>query len=162
ATGVGDGPLSAPHRLQTDVIEQPGARVVIVMDGTNNTADGSSSTDEIIAALRTIVDRLHAARLSVLLGTLTPSKGTVFSVHGSPEAIAVRNRVNDWIRTGGGADGVVDFHAALRDPDDFDRLRPEYDSGDHVHPSVAGYQAMALAVDLGLLRAPACSKPRRN
>jgi lysophospholipase L1-like esterase len=94
-------------------------------------------------------------------GPLTPSEGTL-SLHGSPEAIAARNRVNDWIRTGGGADGVVDLHAALRDPDDFDRLRSEYDSGDHLHPSVAGYQAMALAVDLGLLRGPARSRRRGN
>jgi lysophospholipase L1-like esterase len=160
-TGVlGDsiyGP-SAPHRLRADVIDQPGARVVIVMDGTNDTVAGPGSAGAIIAALRTIVDQLHDAHLAVLLGTITPSKDTAYGLHGSPDAIAVRNQVNDWIRTGGGADGVVDFHAALRDPNDPDRLRPEYDSGDHLHPSVAGYQAMALAVDLGLLRGPACAR----
>jgi lysophospholipase L1-like esterase len=150
---------SAVHRLRADVIDQPGASVVIVMDGTNDTADGPGSADAIIAALRTIVDQLHGAHLSVLLGTITPSKDTVLSLQGSPEAIAVRNRVNDWIRSGGGADSVVDFHAALRDPDDFDRLRPEYDGGDHLHPNVAGLRAMALAVDLALLRGPACSRP---
>src|SRR5262249_27230993 len=103
-TGVlGDslfGP-SAPHRLGAAVIEQPGAKVVIVMDGTNDATGGPASADAIIAALRTIVDQLHDARLSVLLGTLAPSKGNWFS--GSPEAIAVRNQVNAWIRSGGGA-----------------------------------------------------------
>jgi len=58
--------------------------------------------------------------------------------------------------TAGAADGVVDFHAALRDPSDPDRLRPDFDSGDHLHPSAAGYQAMANAVDLGLLADPPC------
>ena len=153
---------SAPHRLRADVIEQPGATVAIVMDGTNDTGDGPGTADAIIAALRTIVDQLHDAHVAVLLGTITPSKDTAYGLNGSPDAIAVRNQVNDWIRTGGGADGVVDFHAALRDPNDFDQLRPEYDSGDHLHPSVAGYQAMALAVDLGLLRGPACARPGRD
>ena len=150
---------SAVHRLRADVIDQPGASVVIVMDGTNDTVNGPGSADAIIAALRTIVDQLHDAHLPVLLGTITPSKDTVFSLQGSPQAIAVRNQVNDWIRNGGGADGVVDFHAAVRDPGDFDRLRPEYDDGGHLHPNVAGLQAMALAVDLALLRGPACSRP---
>ena len=152
---------SALHRLNADVIDQAGASVVIVLDGTNDTGGGPSSADEVIAALRTIVDRLHEAGLSVLLGTQTPAEGTI-SAHGTPAAIAARNRINDWIRTGGGADGVVDFHAAVRDPSDFDRLRPEYDSGDHLHPNAAGYDAMALAVDLGLLRAPACSRSGRD
>jgi lysophospholipase L1-like esterase len=63
-------------------------------------------------------------------------------------AIAKRNAINDWIRTGADAVGVVDFHGVLRDPDDPDRLLPAYDSGDHLHPSPAGYAAMADAVDL--------------
>lgn len=160
---LNDAPFFGPsalHRLDADVIGQAGASVAIVLDGTNDLS-GPSNVDEVIAALRTIVDRLHDAGLSVLLGTQTPAAGAI-SAHGTPAAIAARNRVNDWIREGGSADGVVDFDAAVRDPSDFDRLRPEYDSGNHLHPNAAGYRAMADAVDLGLLRGPMCSRSGRD
>jgi len=58
--------------------------------------------------------------------------------------------VNDWIRHGGAFDAVVDFELATRDPGNPKRLRPEFDSGDHLHPSDAGYNAMAQAFDLSL------------
>jgi lysophospholipase L1-like esterase len=80
----------------------------------------------------------------------------------TPEAIAKRNQINEWIRTSGVADAVVDFHAALRDPIDPDRLRPELDSGDHLHPNAAGYAAMAEAVDLSLLSDPTCGRADRT
>jgi lysophospholipase L1-like esterase len=62
-----------------------------------------------------------------------------------------RQALNHWIRTGGAFDAVFDFDRALRDPKDPTRLFPGYDSGDHLHPSDAGYRAMAAAVDLGVL-----------
>ena len=65
---------------------------------------------------------------------------------------AARQAVNRWIRTSGEYDGVVDFDAAVRDPADPLRLRPAYDSGDHLHPNDAGMQAMARAVPLRLFR----------
>jgi lysophospholipase L1-like esterase len=143
-------------RLDADVIALEGARVAIVMEGTNDLGSASpASADAVIAGLQAIVARLHAAGLRVILGTQTPAKTTALR-HGSPEAVAARNQINEWVRTGGGADGVVDFHLALRDPNDPDRLRAEYDSGDHLHPSSAGYQAMANAIDLGLLGAGGC------
>src|SRR5262249_4689948 len=95
-----------------------------------------------------------------LLGTQTPSKDV--PGHGEPAAIAARNEVNDWIRTSGVADGVVDFHAALRDPGDPDQLLPAFDSGDHLHPSSAGYEAMAPAADLTLITGWACPPGGRS
>lgn len=50
----------------------------------------------------------------------------------------------------GAFDGLVDFDAALRDPDEPSRLSPKYNSGDHLHPNDAGFAAMAAAVDLAL------------
>jgi hypothetical protein len=67
--------------------------------------------------------------------------------------------VNEWIRTSGAFDAVVDFDAATRDPDKPKALKAEYDSGDHLHPSDAGYDAMAAAVDLAQLRGPDCAEP---
>ncbi|MBF6137157.1 hypothetical protein IU501_29690 [Nocardia otitidiscaviarum] len=60
--------------------------------------------------------------------------------------------LNGWIRSSGEFDAIADFHAALADPADPDRLNPAFDSGDHKHPNAAGYRAMAAAVDLNALR----------
>ncbi|HZC51830.1 MAG TPA: SGNH/GDSL hydrolase family protein, partial [Mycobacterium sp.] len=67
-------------------------------------------------------------------------------------AEAIRQAANDWIRTSGAFDGVIDFDKVMRDPADPEALNPSYDSGDHLHPNATGMQAMADAVDLGLLR----------
>jgi lysophospholipase L1-like esterase len=55
-------------------------------------------------------------------------------------------KVNAWIRDTDAFDGVIDFDAVLRDPEDPARLRPEYHIGDSLHPNDAGYAAMAQAV----------------
>jgi lysophospholipase L1-like esterase len=157
-----DGPVPSfgpklVDRLAHDTLDQAGARVVLLLEGTNDLGVPPPATAAaVIAGLQTIVDRLHAAGLRVILATQTPCNAFALAQHGTPAAIAARNQINDWIRTSGAADGVVDFHAALRDPDDPDRLLPAYDSGDHLHPSAAGYAAMADAVDLGLLRTDTC------
>ncbi len=146
-------------RIERDVADQAGARVVIVLAGTNDLGRrvAPASAGEVIAGLETAVARVHAAGLPVLLGTPTPCKNAPGVRHGTPKAIAARNRVNDWIRASGVADGVIDFHAAVRDPADPDRLRAEYDSGDGLHPNAAGYDAMAAAIDPALLRDAACA-----
>lgn len=148
---------SALHRLTDDVIDQAGVEDVIVMEGTNDlnpleTVLPGASAADVIGGLKKLVRRLHRHGLTVLLGTLPPrsdDRGTT---------LARRLAVNRWIKTTRLADGVVDFAAALADPADPSRLRPAYDSGDHLHPSVAGYQAMANAVNLDLLSAPRCPR----
>lgn len=140
-------------RLDADAIDQAGVGIVLLMIGTNDLGLVPRATAaDVVAGLEVAVARLRAAGLRVLLGTQPPSKGMAGLFHGTAEAIAARNAINAWIRTSGVADGVVDFHAALRDPADPDRLHPAFDSGDHLHPSPAGYQAMADAVDLDHLR----------
>lgn len=57
-------------------------------------------------------------------------------------------RFNHWIRTAKEFDGFFDFDKALQDPAHPTRLKPEYDSGDHLHPSDAGEKAMSEAIDL--------------
>jgi lysophospholipase L1-like esterase len=165
-----DGPLPSfgqklLDRLGHDALDQAGARVVILMEGTNDLGVPPPPTAaQVIAGLQTAVDRMRRAGLRVILGTQTPAKGFVFglTLHGTPAAIAARNEINDWIRTSGAADGVVDFHAAVRDPNDPDRLRPDFDSGDHLHLSAAGYAAMADAVDLNLLTDASCREVGRD
>lgn len=143
---LGYGP-SALHRLDRDVLAQPGVRHVIVMEGTNDLGQADPrDAAGIIDGLRQIVRRVHDADLTVQLGTLPPRDDV------SAEQVATLNAVNDWIRTQRLSDGVIDFHATLRDPADPDRLNPAYDSGDGLHPSSAGYEAMARTVDIDEVR----------
>ncbi|MEA2356496.1 MAG: hypothetical protein QOD61_2625 [Solirubrobacteraceae bacterium] len=152
------GGASGLDRLDTDVIGQPGATDVIVLEGVNDLG-ARASADQVTGGLEQLVTRLHAAGLRVQLGTLTP-----FGRPGPPSptvaaAEASRTAVNRWIRGGGArADATIDFDAAVRDPADRTRLDPRYDSGDHLHPNGAGRQAMARAVDLAGL-APATCHP---
>ena len=111
-----------------------------------------------IASLRQAVLRLRLAGLRVLMGTLTPSGGFGVSTYGSAEANVRRQAVNRWIRNGGLADGVIDFDAAVRDPGNPSRLRPAYDSGDHLHPNARGYARMGAAVPLSLLGSARCGR----
>jgi lysophospholipase L1-like esterase len=79
---------------------------------------------------------------------MTPFGGHTYYL---PQREAVRSQANDWIRNSGAFDAVADFDLALRDPAQPNRLNPAYDSGDHLHPNDAGYQALANAVPLGFL-----------
>ncbi|GAA1772141.1 SGNH/GDSL hydrolase family protein [Streptomonospora arabica] len=150
---------SALRRFDRDVLAHPGVGHVIVLLGVNDlghpgTAAPMSETvtaEEIIGAHRQIVARSHAAGLKVYGGTILPFKGDTLGFH-SEENEAKRQAVNEWIRTSGEYDAVIDFAKAMRDPDDPLRLNPAYDSGDHLHPNDAGMAAMADAVPSGLLR----------
>jgi lysophospholipase L1-like esterase len=145
---------SGLSRLDRDVIGLAGVRTVIVMEGLNDIGlPPNASADEVITGLQQLVERLKAARLRVLLGTLNPVGGFIY---GDSTTNAIRTQVNDWIRTQKLSDGVVDFDAAVRDPADHSRLLPAFDSGDHGHPSTAGYKAMAAAVPLKRLGAGKC------
>jgi lysophospholipase L1-like esterase len=84
-------------------------------------------------------------------GTITPFANDTFGFD-TPANRAARLVVNRWIRTSGAYDGVIDFDAALRDPADPERIRPEFDRGDHLHPNDAGAAALANAVPLRLFR----------
>jgi lysophospholipase L1-like esterase len=161
-------PFAGPRtlsRLEDDVLAQAGVTDVIVLAGTNDLGQPpSASAEEVIAGLTELVERLSAARpgrrpLKVFVGTLLPAGGYELFDFGSAETNARRERVNHFIRTSGIGDGVVDFDRAVRDPVDPARLRPEYDSGDHLHPNAAGYRAMARAVRLGALRGSPCRRP---
>ena len=104
------------------------------------------SAADLIAGYRTLIAQAHALGVVIDGGTITPASLP-------PGREAVRRAVNAWIRNSHAFDGVIDFDAALRDPAHPSRLLPRFDSGDHVHPSDAGYAAMAAAVPLGLLQA---------
>jgi len=144
---------SALSRLDRDVLDPPGVRWTIVLEGVNDVG-GTRSPEQadsvataIIAADRQIVSRAHGRGLTVYGATITPFGGSFYDRPGHEEA---RQKVNAWIRSPGAFDAVIDFDAAVRDPSDPRRMQPAFDSGDHLHPGEAGYRAMADAIDLGL------------
>ena len=115
----------------------------------------NATRDQLVAGYRAAIRAAHERGLRVLLGTLTPQNGTLQPGYGAT-ANPTRLAVNRWIRAQRLADGVVDFDRAVRDPADPNRIRPEYDGGDHLHFSAAGYRALAAAVPLHALARPAC------
>jgi len=155
--GLGPNALS---RFDHDVLAQPGVRWVIALEGVNDlgmlTRDRSVSTAEhqdmvrrMIAAYQQMITRAHAHRIKVIGATIMPFMGFEY-YHPGPENEADRQAVNEWIRTPGHFDAVIDFDKLTRDPDHFDRLLPKFDLGDHIHLSPAGYAAMGEAVPLSL------------
>jgi lysophospholipase L1-like esterase len=147
--GNGFGP-SALSRFQRDVLDQAGVRTVIILEGINDIQETPQQLDAnaIIAGLRTLIDMARTHGLRVIGATLTPFQG--WSSY-SPQEEQTREAVNHWIRTSHAFGAVADFDAVLRDPADTLRLRPAYDSGDHLHPNDAGYMAMAASVRLAEL-----------
>ncbi|MET8774698.1 SGNH/GDSL hydrolase family protein [Nocardia sp. NPDC004654] len=151
---------SALHRFQRDVLDQPGVGTVIILEGANDIGLSAGaptlgeppvpvSADQLIAAHRELIARARAAGLRVIGATILPFGDSPYD---SPEAEAKRLAVNEWIRTSGEYDAVVDTAAVLADPADPSRLNPAFDSGDRLHPNDAGFRAMAQAVDLADLR----------
>jgi lysophospholipase L1-like esterase len=154
---------NAVARLRRDVLSQVGIEAVILFEGTNDIGQPDTpaaatnpcltrtqvTADEIIAGYKQIIARTHAQGLKIFGATILPYQG--FGGWTSTGE-AKRSSVNQWIRTSGTFDGVIDFDAAVRDPANPSHLAPPYDSGDHLHPGPAGHEAMGNAVDLKLFR----------
>jgi lysophospholipase L1-like esterase len=149
-------------RLERDVLAQPGVKYLIVLEGVNDlgtlTRDAPVTPEEhtalvnrLIASYRQIIDRAHAHGVTVYGATVLPYTGNGY-YHPDAANEADRQAINAWIRTPGNFDGVIDFDALTRDPSDPSRMKAEYDSGDHLHPSIAGYKAMGEYIDLKLFR----------
>jgi lysophospholipase L1-like esterase len=166
------GPSGA-SRFDRDVLAVTGATHVIVDLGLNDfalpsvaaaldledifpAAKGVSSqivsAEEVITGLRQLIARGHAAGLLVYGATITPVGRSVVPGFFTPENEAKRQALNRWIRTSGAFDAVIDFDAAVRDPEDPTLLLAAFASDDGIHPNDAGYAAMANAVDLSLFR----------
>ena len=150
---------SGLHRFDRDVLTQPGAKRIIMLLGTTDLGQPGTSAPpseavtarQIINGCQQLIARAHRAGERITGGTITPFGGDT-NGYDNPPNQTKRQAVNDWIRTSGAFDDVVDFDAAVRDPAHPDRMRPAFDSGDHLHPNDAGYRAMAAAVPEHLLR----------
>jgi lysophospholipase L1-like esterase len=151
--GDGLGP-SALARFDRDVLAQPRVRWLIVLEGVNDLGTAkreenkpSTIAQDIIAAYEQIILRAKAHHLTVLGATILPGGGSFYS---NPGFEADRQTVNQWIRTSGKFDAIIDFDLATRDPADVSHLTSAVDGGDHLHPSANGYKIMADAIDLKL------------
>ncbi|MEU6506588.1 SGNH/GDSL hydrolase family protein [Streptomyces sp. NPDC046942] len=142
---------SGLDRFARDALTRTNAKVVIIDLGINDILrnPGPTDPDRILAGLRTLVGEAHAHGLKTIGATLLPFRGRRGY---TPAREAIRQQVNAQIRSGTVYDAVVDFDKALRDPYDPRHLRPDYDSGDHLHPSDRGYARMADAFDLNALK----------
>lgn len=152
--------VNALARFDRDVLAQPGVKYIIVLEGINDLghAGGSAPISEsvtaqdIIAGMSQMIERAHEKGLKIFGATLTPFEGTAAPGYFTPEKEKMRKAVNEWIRTGKAFDGVIDFDKAVRDPEHPDRMKTEYDGGDHLHPGDGGYKAMGEAIDLALFK----------
>jgi lysophospholipase L1-like esterase len=157
--GLGPNALA---RFDRDVLSQPGIGHVIVLEGINDigvlqreapagTAEQDALVAQVTAAYAQMIARAHERGIRIYGGTVMPFMANSY-YHPDAGSERMRGAINAWIRTPGRFDGIVDFDRAMRDPARPAYLAPAYDSGDGLHPSEAGYRAMAAAVPDGLLR----------
>ena len=152
--------VNALAQFDRDALDQPGVRDIIVLEGINDFGFSAVppnpvidpvtdvSAAQVIAGYEQLIAQAHARGLKIFGATLLPFKGAGYYTAAGE---AKREAVNTWIRTSGAFDGVIDFDKLMGDPADPLTLNPAWDSGDHLHPNDAGYQAMANAVNLDML-----------
>jgi lysophospholipase L1-like esterase len=153
---------SALTRFDRDVLSTPGLTHIVVLEGINDIGTGGfafpgtnaapppeRTAAELIAGYRQLIARAHANDVKIVGATLTPFEGA-FAGYYTPAKDEVRIELNNWIRSSGEFDGVIDFEAATQDATNPRIIKAEYDSGDHLHPGDAGYKAMADSVDPAL------------
>ena len=153
---------SCLRRFDRDVIAQPGVTHAIVFLGINDIRNRYKKPGEEVTAQQMIAGytqlgmRGRAAGIAMYIGTLLPYEGENYNPPPGLTGLytekgnATRLEINDWIRSQELYDKVIDFDAALRDPDDPNSMLPVYDCGDHLHPGDEGYLRMGQFVDLSL------------
>ena len=163
---VGCFGVSALARFDRDVLSLPGVTHVVLLEGINDLgfpgasiagevlADAATvrAADDLIGGYRQLIARAHAHGVRLIGATITPFEEVTVPGYYSEAKEAVRQAVNRWIRTSGAFDAVIDFDAALRDPQHPSRLLARFASKDHLHPNDDGYRAMAEAIDLKLFQ----------
>ena len=157
--------VSALARFERDVLSQPGVSHVVIFVGINDFGFPGTAiepggivrtADEIIAGYKQMIERAHLRSIKVIGSPLTPFENALAGGpnqgYFTPEKEAKRLAVNNWIRTSGAFDGLIEFDRVVADPAHPSAIAAAYDSGDHLHPNDAGYKAMGEAVDLKLFQ----------
>ena len=143
----GLGP-TALKRFDHDVLGLKGVKWLIILEGVNDIGNSFNPriAEQVIAAYEEFIEKAHAKDIKVYGVPILPFGGSQYRNE------TARETINEWIRTSGKFDAVIDLDEAVRDPENPSRLLREYDSGDHLHLSVAGLQKMADAIDLDLFK----------
>ena len=157
--------ISALARFERDVLSQPGVSHVVIFVGINDIGwPGTAiepggivrTADEIVAGYKQLIERAHLRSIKVIGSPLTPFENALSGGpnqgYFTPEKEAKRLAVNNWIRTSGAFDGVIDFDRVVADPARPSAIAAAYDSGDHLHPNDAGYKTMGESIDLKLFQ----------
>jgi lysophospholipase L1-like esterase len=155
------GGPSAKLRLQRDVLELSGVTHMIWLEGINDFSKyGNAPFEQVRDGMKEIVSDIRARRsdLRIIGATVLTALGSSLAGYGFKEQDDKRRALNDFIRTSGLFDAVVDFDKVTIDPGT-GGLRPEFvpdstigHAGDKLHPNRAGYLAMGMAIDLDLFR----------
>ena len=138
------GGLSEPavKRFNRDILEQQGVKTLIIFQGVNDIGGSRGNSEEVAKKLteayKNFIDQGHAKGWKVIGATITPFKGNSYY---SFFHEAARQVINEWIRTSGAFDAVIDFDELVRDPQDPTKLKVEY-SDDWLHLNPTGYAAM--------------------
>jgi lysophospholipase L1-like esterase len=141
-------------RLERDALSAPGATHVLVHFGINDLGLPGmaglppATAGDLIAGFTELAGRVREAGLRVVAATIGPFAGAIYPGVSTPEGLATRRRVNEWIRTGGAFDAVFDVAEAVEDPERPGFIRAAFDSGDGMHLNDAGARAMAEVVNL--------------
>ncbi|MGW9438632.1 GDSL-type esterase/lipase family protein [Streptomyces sp. NPDC055607] len=141
------GRPSALDRQDRDALAVPGVRTIVLTDVINDIQQPPHQYDPhaIIDGFKEFVSRAHTRGVRVVATTLPPYNG--FPRY-EPAGERCRRAVNGYIRHSNLFDDFLDFDAVLKDPADPTRIRPAYDSGDHLHPNDRGHHAVVEALDL--------------
>ena len=144
----GLGP-SAVDRFERDILSQSGVRYLIIFEGVNDIGINNNLkvVTDLINAYKEFISKAHDNDILVYGATILPFRGSQYDSAVNEQA---RQMINDWIRTSGQFDAVIDFDAAVRDAEDHTKLQDIYDSGDHLHPNAEAYKKMAEIIDLNL------------
>jgi lysophospholipase L1-like esterase len=146
---------SALARFDRDVLAQAGVKYLVIMESINDIGHATDpakpydvvTAEDLIAGLSQLATRAHTHGIKVIGATLTPFVGAKYQ---SPAGEAMRQAINQWIRTTNQLDGVIDFDKVTTDLTHPGIFLPLDDSGDHLHPGDAGYKAMGESIDLNL------------
>lgn len=146
--------LMGANRFDHEIPMTDGADAIIIQQGINDIIhpvgvevnpfrpmSDLPTTSQLIDGLKTYIEKAASYKLKTYVGTLLPIKG--WRTYEDFREV-MKNEYNDWIRNANLSGCPIDFDKATRCPSDASSFDSAYDSGDHLHPSAAGYKQMAI------------------
>jgi lysophospholipase L1-like esterase len=153
------GGPSAKARIERDVLDLQGVSAMIWLEGINDfSKNGNASFETVEGTMKDVVAMVRRRGIRIIGATVVTALGSSSPAHGFPEQDQKRKALNDFIRSPGAFDGVIDFDKVTIDAQT-GSLKPEFvpesttgGPGDKLHPNRAGYLAMGESIDLGLFK----------